>query len=95
MRMVTKLTLQYWSILALIYGGCTLLAGLVLRRIYLAVVQGEISVGRHGDKIVTVLDDPFRYWASFSIHVVVAMLFLGMIAYFAREMRHGPWRRRR
>lgn len=95
MRYSNKLQLQYWGILLLYYGGCTLGVVLVVRRILASLASGEITVGRHGGTLLHLATEPVRYWLAMGLHVMVAIIFFGMICYFAREMEHGPWRRRR
>lgn len=95
MRYSTKLSLRYWGILLLYYGGCTLGGVLVVRRILASLASGEITVGRHGGTLLHLASEPVRYWLVMGLHTVVAILFFGMVCYFAREMGHGPWRRRR
>ncbi len=95
MRYSNKLQLQYWGILLLYYGGCTLGVVLVVRRILASLASGEITVGRHGGTLLHLASEPVRYWLAMGLHVMVAIIFFVMICYFAREMEHGPWRRRR
>lgn len=95
MRYSNKLQLQYWGILLLYYGGCTLGVVLVVRRILASLASGEITVGRQGGTLMHLATEPVRYWLAMGLHVVAAIIFFGMICYFAREMEHGPWRRRR
>ncbi len=95
MRNSTKIQLQYWGILLLFYGGCTLGGVLVIRRILASLASGEITVGRHGGTLLHLASEPVRYWIAIGLHAFVVFVFFGMVCYFAREMEHGPWRRRR
>jgi hypothetical protein len=95
MRCSTKLQLQYWGILLLFYGGCTLGGILVVRRILASLASGQITVGRHGGTLLHLASEPVRYWLVMGLHALVAVVFFGMICYFARQMEHGPFRRRR
>jgi ABC-type multidrug transport system permease subunit len=95
MRDSTKLQVQYWGILLLYYGGCTLGGVFVVRRILVSLASGEITTGRHGGTLLHLASEPVRYWLVMGLHALVAILFFGMVCYFARKMEHGPWRRRR
>jgi hypothetical protein len=91
----TKLQLQYWGILLLFYGGCTLGGVLVVRRMLASLASGEITVGRHGGTLLHLASEPVRYWLAMGLHAFAAILFFWMVCYFAWKMEHGPWRRRR
>jgi hypothetical protein len=95
MRDSTKLTLEYWGILLLFYGGCTLGGVLVVRRILASLASGQITLGRHGGTLLHLASEPVRYWLVMGLHALVAIVFFGMVCYFARQMDHGPFRRRR
>ncbi|MNU29016.1 hypothetical protein D3C71_174630 [compost metagenome] len=94
MRHPSNIQLQYWGILALYYGGCTLGVVLVVRRMLASLASGEITVGRHGGTLLHLASEPVRYWLAMGLHAVVVILFVGMVCYMACKMEHGPWRRR-
>lgn len=94
-RKVTRDDLQYWGILAVVYGVLPSVAAWIAWKIYVGTQTGSIDIGKYQTKVVFLAETPVRFWLAVGFHGIVVLGLLGTVIYYAREFKHGPWRHRR